>query len=405
MNPDYKPDKNTRQEIEKLHDEGISLSGIYLKYADMKNTKLVNVDFSGADLTRADFSGASMYGANLEGANLFKANFERANLNSANLKKCDLLGVDFSNTKLNNVDWGEDHKIINEQQAEAAIKEGNTEKAKEKYRESEDIYRALKISLKTQTLGDDVGKFFEREMIARRKQMSKYSPLRIISKLAHLTIGYGEKIGNILVHNGSISEENLNKALADQSNTNDKLGNILIKLGYISDDDLTRAYSEQMGHKAIDLEEIVKANLEVTSLLSEEFAKEKKIIALNKSDDSIVIAMEDPEDLSTLDAVKKLTNLNPQIFISSKSDLDKGLEILYDKIKKSGEVESAISNISIIKGDEEDSDELDLATESSSSPFMMLILDIALSTSPLFLILSYKISRPLSRSDLLDMKI
>ena len=40
MNPDYKPDKNTRQEIEKLHDEGISLSGIYLKYADMKNTKL-----------------------------------------------------------------------------------------------------------------------------------------------------------------------------------------------------------------------------------------------------------------------------------------------------------------------------------------------------------------------------
>ena len=31
MNPDYKPDKNTCQEIEKLHDEGVSLSGIYLK--------------------------------------------------------------------------------------------------------------------------------------------------------------------------------------------------------------------------------------------------------------------------------------------------------------------------------------------------------------------------------------
>ena len=198
MNPDYKPDKNTRQEIEKLHDEGVSLSGIYLKYADMKNTKLINVDLSGSDLTRADFSGASMYGANLEGANLFKANFEGANLKSANLKKCDLLGTDFSNTKLNNVDWGEGHKILNEQQAEAAIQGGNAEKAKEKYRESEDIYRALKISLKTQTLGDDVGKFFEREMIARRKQMSKYSPLRIISKLAHLTIGYGEKIGNII---------------------------------------------------------------------------------------------------------------------------------------------------------------------------------------------------------------
>ena len=197
MNPDYKHDENTQQEIEKLLDDGVSLSGIFLKYANMKNAKLVNVDMSGADLTRSDFSGASMYGANLEGANLFKANFEGTNLKSANLRNCDLLGVDFSNTKLNNVEWGKDYKVINEQKAEAALVAGDLDKAKEKYKEAEDIYRALKISLKTQTLGDDVGKFFEREMIARRKQMPRFTPRRIIYKLAHLTTGYGEKIGNI----------------------------------------------------------------------------------------------------------------------------------------------------------------------------------------------------------------
>ena len=197
LNPDYKPDDNTRQEIENLHNDGVSLSGIYLKYADMKNAKLVNVDMSGADLTRSDFSGASMYGANLEGANLFKANFEGANLKSANLCNCDLLGADFSNAKLNNVEWGADYKIINEKEAESALEEGNHKKSKEKYKEAEDIYRTLKISLKKQTLGDDVGKFFEREMIARRKQMPRLSPRRIIYKLAHLTTGYGEKIGNI----------------------------------------------------------------------------------------------------------------------------------------------------------------------------------------------------------------
>ena len=197
LNPDYKPDDNTRQEIEKLHNDGVSLSGIHLKYADMKNAKLVNMDMSGADLTRSDFSGASMYGANLEGANLFKAIFEGANLKSANLCNCDLLGADFSNAKLNNVEWGIDYKIINEQEAEIALVEGNHKKSKEKYKEAEDIYRTLKISLKKQTLGDDVGKFFEREMITRRKQMPRISPLRIISKLAHLTTGYREKVRNI----------------------------------------------------------------------------------------------------------------------------------------------------------------------------------------------------------------
>ncbi len=198
LKSDFTPDENTRNEIEKLHQEGKSLIGVQLKKADMRGAKLVNADLKNADLTRADFSGASMYGVNLEGANLFKANFEGANLKAANLKDCDLLGADFSGTKLNNADWGAEHKVINERDAETALAEGNTEKALEKYKEAEDIYRALKISMQAQTLGEDVGKMFIREMIVKRKQMPKFSPIRFVSKMAHITTGYGEKIGNIL---------------------------------------------------------------------------------------------------------------------------------------------------------------------------------------------------------------
>ena len=151
-----------------------------------------------------------------------------------------------------------------------------------------------------------------------------------------------QRIGDILVHNKAISQEDLDKALAEQKTSKDKLGHILIKFGYITEDDLINAYSQQMGYKTIDFEDILKANLEVTALLSEEFAREKNIIALNKSSNSIIIVMEDPEDLSTLDAVKKLTKLNPEIFISSNSSIIKALDILYGKIKKSGEVEKLL---------------------------------------------------------------
>ena len=99
---------------------------------------------------------------------------------------------------MNNVDWGKDYKVINEIEAEKAVASGDHEKANEKYNEAEDIYRALKISMQSQTLGDDVGKMFLREMIVKRKPMPKYSPLRIVSKIAHITTGYGEKLGNIL---------------------------------------------------------------------------------------------------------------------------------------------------------------------------------------------------------------
>ena len=196
-NPDYKANENTKMEIEKLHSEGNSLDEFHLKHADMKNAKLVNLKMTNSDLTRSDFSNASMYGANLEGSNLFKTNFEGANLKSANMQNCNLLGADFSNTKLNNVNWGEAYKVINEKEAEAAHSKGNTVKSREKYKEAEDIYRTLKISLQNQTLGDDVGKIFEREMICKRKQLSIFSPLRFMSKLAHVTTGYGEKVENI----------------------------------------------------------------------------------------------------------------------------------------------------------------------------------------------------------------
>ncbi len=198
LNPDYKPDENTKQEIENLHKEGVSLSGVQLKYAEMSNVKLVNADLSHADLTRADFSGASLYGVNLEGANLFKASFEGANLKAANMKNCNLLGVDFSGAKLNNVDWGEEHKVINEIEAEEANAAGDKQTAIEKYKEAGDVYRNLKINLQAQTLGEDVGQVFLREMITKRKQLPLFSPLRIASKIAYLTTGYGEKIGNII---------------------------------------------------------------------------------------------------------------------------------------------------------------------------------------------------------------
>jgi len=195
---DYIPDENTKQEIEALHKDGESLSGIQLKLADMKNAKLVNADLSNTDLTRADFSGASLYGVNLEGANLFKTNLEGANLKAANLKNCNMLGADFTNCKLNNIDWGNDNKVINEIEAENALTSSNANAANEKYKESEDIYRLLKMSLQAQSLGEDAGKMFLREMIVKRKQLPFFSPLRIAHKFAHLAFGYGEKIGNIL---------------------------------------------------------------------------------------------------------------------------------------------------------------------------------------------------------------
>ena len=185
-----------------------------------------------------------------------------------------------------------------------------------------------------------------------------------------------QKIGDILVHQKIISSEQLNNALTEQKSTKDKLGNILITQGSITEEELVNAYSMQCGHRSISRDEMLKVDQSIVSLLPEDFAKENNVLALSKKDNYLAIAMEDPEDLSTLDSIRKLTNLSPEILVAGRSSIKDALENLYDKVKKSGEVESAISKISIVRGDEEDGDELDLGSENVSAedaPFVKLV--------------------------------
>ena len=184
------------------------------------------------------------------------------------------------------------------------------------------------------------------------------------------------KIGDILVHLNIITPEQLETALSEQKNSNEKIGNILISQGVISEDDLVKAFSQQQGHRSISEEEMLKIDQSIVAILPEDFAKENNVLALRKKDDYLAIAMEDPEDLSTLDAIRKLTNLNPEILVAGKSSIESAIEILYDKVRKSGEVDSAVAKITIVKGDEEDGDELDLGTEQVSAedaPFVKLV--------------------------------
>lgn len=185
-----------------------------------------------------------------------------------------------------------------------------------------------------------------------------------------------QKIGDILVHQKIITSEQLDNALTEQKSTKDKLGSTLITQGTITEEELVNAYSMQCGHRSITKDEMLKVEQSIVALLPEDFAKENNVLALRKKDNYLAIAMEDPEDLSTLDSIRKLTNLSPEILVAGRSSIKDALENLYDKVKKSGEVESAISKISIVRGDEENGDELDLGSENVSAedaPFVKLV--------------------------------
>ena len=183
------------------------------------------------------------------------------------------------------------------------------------------------------------------------------------------------KIGDILVYEKKLKPSELEEALKVHYNTTEKIGHILVSKGYINESDLVEAYALQLGHKHVNEDEIIKANEDIVSLIPEAFAKENCLIAIERTNDSIIIAMEDPEDLMVIDTVKNITQLKPEVVLAGQSVINKCIENLYGKVNKSSQIQDAISNISVVD-DEIGSDELDLVSEDVSAedaPFVKLV--------------------------------
>ncbi len=185
-----------------------------------------------------------------------------------------------------------------------------------------------------------------------------------------------QKLGDILIHEGILDEAKLGQALERQKTTKEKLGKLLIRMGMINEADLVKVYALQLGHPAVFEEDLMKVDSAIVNIIPEDFAYENMSLILAKSETTIVVAMEDPEDLGTVDSIEKLTNLKVEVYVAGESSLHSAIEYHYGKIRQTGEVDAALSNIQVFSGDEEDSSLVDLTSEGVSdedAPFVKLV--------------------------------
>ena len=111
------------------------------------------------------------------------------------------------------------------------------------------------------------------------------------------------RIGEILLHMNKVSESQIQEALIEQKSTKSKLGVILVKNGIIQEDDLVHVYSLQLGYQKANDELLLNVDPKVASTIPEEFARQNSVLVLEKSNTSIKVAMEDPEDITCIDSL------------------------------------------------------------------------------------------------------
>nr|AFF60291.1 MshE [Aeromonas veronii bv. sobria] len=145
------------------------------------------------------------------------------------------------------------------------------------------------------------------------------------------------RLGDLLVQEQIISDDQLQLALQQQRQIGRKLGTTLIDLGFISEVQLLQFLARQLDVPFFDLNNLT-IDAAAVPLLPEVQARRYRALAVNLTDDKVTVAMSDPADLSALDAVAAL--LSPRIMVLAVAREGQLLEYFDRLYRRTREIES-----------------------------------------------------------------
>lgn len=114
------------------------------------------------------------------------------------------------------------------------------------------------------------------------------------------------RIGEALVAEGVLSEEQLTRALAEQKSSGHLLGEMLVNQGTISNAILVRALAKCLGVKGCQLRHGL-IDPALLKILGEEEADRLRVIPMFKVRDTLTVAMAEPQSLPTIDRLRDIT--------------------------------------------------------------------------------------------------
>ena len=139
-------------------------------------------------------------------------------------------------------------------------------------------------------------------------------------------------IGQILITQGVISEDQLRIALLEQMKSNQPVGKLLVSLGFVSEATLRDALGESLGHKPVDLSNSI-IDADALSLIPRELAKRHLFLALSYSKrvQRLTIAIADPNDIVALDKLRTLIHpdLLIETLIAGESEIARAIDQYY----------------------------------------------------------------------------
>jgi len=183
-----------------------------------------------------------------------------------------------------------------------------------------------------------------------------------------------EQLYNFIIDSGIVSKEIVEESLAQAQTKKISLGDLLLEKKLIKEDELRKLYAYILGIPFVNLDkEVIDSG--ILQMIPEPIAKKYNIIAFKKIGRELNVAMLNPEDLQTIDFIKKKTGLKIIPCLTTQESIQKILK-QYEKSLKSefGDIiDKNAQTLTLVEEEGEKTDGEDLETVAKGLPIIRIV--------------------------------
>jgi type IV pilus assembly protein PilB len=184
----------------------------------------------------------------------------------------------------------------------------------------------------------------------------------------------GNFLSDMLYEKRLITREQLDRILNIQKDTDKDLQKIIIELDILKKDEMMLALADEIGEKYVNLNDIT-IEPTIVVLIPEEMARRHQLLAIDKDEKKLTVAMANPLDVFAHDELKIRLGYDIETVLSYGEDIDKALDEVFGVTDEWDQVIGKIENMQVTVLKEEEKEKVDISaiTESEEAPIIALV--------------------------------
>jgi type IV pilus assembly protein PilB len=137
-----------------------------------------------------------------------------------------------------------------------------------------------------------------------------------------------QRLGEMLLAAGAITEDALRRALAEHKRWGRSLGQTLVELKLLGEPELVHVLAQQLGVPVIELD-LLDVPPEILQLVPAELAQRHDLVPFGRQLKFLDVAMADPADATAIHDVQTRTRLNVRPYLAGPNAVERALAKYY----------------------------------------------------------------------------